>query len=256
MSLFHTVLLGIVEGITEFLPVSSTGHLIIAEKILGIPSTEALKTFDITIQLGAITAALIVYWNSLLKSRKTIGLVIAAFIPTAILGAVLHGPVKHYLLGNASVVAWTLFLGGIALIAFEYLHDEKKASIHAVEQMSYIQAIATGAIQTLAVIPGTSRSAATIVGGMALGISRKTIVDFSFLLAIPTMAGATALDVIKTSSVLTSQDMMMIGIGFFVSFVSAYASIRWLLRYVQSHTFIAFGIYRIAAACFLWAFIL
>ncbi len=256
MNLLHTVILGIVEGITEFLPISSTGHLIITERILGITSTEATKTFGITIQLGAICAALLVYRKTLLQSRRMCLLVLAAFLPTAVIGAAVHGPVKQYLLGSASVVAWTLFLGGAALIAFELLHDDKKAHTDGVENMSFKQAVITGIVQTLAVVPGTSRSAATILGGMALGINRKTIVDFSFLLAIPTMAGATALDLLKTGGTLTSQDMTMISIGFAVSFLSAYAAIRWLLHFIQTHSFIAFGVYRIVLALCLWMFVL
>jgi len=256
MTFLHAVLLGVVEGITEFLPISSTGHLIITEKLLGIVSTEAVKTFDITIQLGAICAALLVYWKMLVQSKRTCALVLAAFLPTAALGALLHGPVKHYLLGNISVVAWTLFLGGIILIVFELLHDESKATVTTLEGMSFKQAVITGVVQTLAIIPGTSRSAATIIGGMAIGINRKTIVDFSFLLAIPTMAGAAALDLLKTGNALASQDITMIAVGFLVSFVSAFVAIRWLLAYVRSHTFIAFGVYRILLALFLWVFVL
>lgn len=256
MTIVQAVILGITEGITEFLPVSSTGHLIIVERLLGIESTDAVKSFSIIIQLGAIGAALVVYWKTLVRSRRTCLLAIAGFVPTAILGAALHGAVKTYLLGSVSVAAWSLLIGGIVLIAFELLHDDTKASVASVESMTLWQAVLTGAIQTLAVVPGVSRSAATIIGGMAQGISRKAIVEYSFLLAIPTMAGASVLDIAKSAGTLTQQDAGMIGLGFLVSFASAYVAIRWLIRFVQTHSLLAFGVYRIAVAGLLFAFVL
>lgn len=255
MSLLSAALLGIVEGITEFLPVSSTGHLILAEKLFGIPVTDAVKTFDIVIQLGAIAAALVVYWGTLASSKRVVGLVLAAFLPTAVLGAMLHHTVKSHLL-DPSVVAVSLFVGGLILIGFELWHREEFATTDTVHAITFRKAILIGVVQTLAVIPGTSRSAATIVGGMMLGIRRGAIVDFSFLLAIPTMAGATALDLYKSAEAFTWNEAVTIAVGFVVSFVSAYLAIHWLLRYVRSHTFIPFGIYRIALALFFWFFIL
>lgn len=256
MTLLHTIILGIVEGITEFLPISSTGHLIIAEHLFGIPSTDAVKSFSIIIQLGAICAALLVYWKTLIHSKRTMLLVLAAFVPTAILGALLHGIVKQYLLGDASIVAWSLSLGGIVIIVFEMLHKDESASTHDLESMSFLQAMTIGILQTLAIVPGVSRSAATILGGMSMGIRRTVIVDFSFLLAIPTMAGATALDLFKSYDVLTQSDVSMIAVGFVIAFVSAYMAIKWLLAFVRTHTFISFGIYRILAAGALWMFVL
>lgn len=255
MSLIAAALLGIVEGITEFLPVSSTGHLILAEKLFAIPATDAVKSFDIVIQLGAIAAALVVYWSTLVSSRRIVTLVLAAFIPTAILGALLHHVVKSYLL-DPSVVVWALFIGGFVLIGFELWHRENKATIDTVEKITVGKAVMIGIAQTLAVIPGTSRSAASIVGGMMLGVRRATIVDFSFLLAIPTMAGASVLDLYKSAATFSSHDALTIGVGFVTSFIAAYFAIHWLLKYVRTHTFVSFGIYRIALALFFWFFIL
>ncbi len=255
MSLLAAALLGIVEGVTEFLPVSSTGHLILAEKLFGIASTDAVKSFDIVIQLGAISAALVVFWQTLLLNRRVLVRVLCAFVPTAIAGALLHHTVKTYLL-DPSVVAWALFVGGIFIIGFELWFREQPSATAKVEDITIGKAVMIGILQTLALIPGTSRSAATIIGGMALGVRRAAIVDFSFLLAIPTMAGATALDLYKSSAILTSQDLLTIGVGFVMSFIAAYAAIRWLLRYVRTHTFLAFGVYRIIVAILFWVLVL
>lgn len=255
MDLLHAVILGIVEGVTEFLPVSSTGHLILVQKLLGIEATDAVKSFDIVIQLGAIAAAASIYWKTLLRDRRIVLLVVAAFMPTAVLGLLLHGFVKTYLLGSATTVIGALFIGGIILIGFEIWQKDAKPVIGDLQRMTIGQAVIIGFAQALALIPGTSRSAATIVGGMLLGISRKTIVDFSFLLAIPTMAAATALDLAKSGGSLSSHDGLTIIIGFAVSFVTAYIAIKWLLKFIQTHTFIPFGVYRIVLAIGLWAFV-
>ncbi len=255
MSLFAATLLGIVEGITEFLPISSTGHLILAQHLFDITSTDAVKSFDIVIQLGAIAAALVIFWKTLLQSRRVLTLVLVAFVPTALLGALLHSAVKTYLL-EPSVVAWALFLGGFIIIAFELWYKETRTAVETVEKITIGKAVLIGILQTLAVIPGTSRSAATIIGGMALGVRRSVIVDFSFLLAIPTMAGATALDLYKSAGAFGSHDLLTIAVGFVTSFVAAYIAIQWLLRYVRTHSFIAFGVYRIVVAVVFWLFVL
>ena len=253
MTLLQAAILGIIEGITEFLPISSTGHLIVAEKFMGIASTDTVKSFDIVIQLGAIAAALVVYWNVLMKNRHLWKTTLAAFIPTAILGFLLHGSVKTYLLGNVAVVAWALGIGGILLLGFEYVWKSKEPETKDVHGITVKQAIIIGLVQTLAVIPGTSRSAATIIGGMMLGISRAAIVDFSFLLAIPTMAGATVLDIAKSYGQLSFEHLGIFVVGFLLSFVTAYAVIRWLLRFIRTHTFIVFGVYRIGLAVVVFA---
>jgi undecaprenyl-diphosphatase len=255
MTLLSAALLGIVEGITEFLPVSSTGHLIIAQKLLNVPATDAVKSFDIAIQLGAILAAVIIYWPMLMNRKLWIP-VLAAFLPTAIIGFALHSVVKTYLLGNSTVVILALGIGGVILIGFELLHKEKDATITKAENVSVPQAIVIGLAQAVALIPGVSRSAATVIGGMSLGISRSAIVDFSFLLAIPTMAAATGLDLVKSADSFSSNDLLMLAVGFVLSFITAYVAIKWLLSFVRSHSFVAFGVYRIIVAIALWFFVI
>ncbi|MBP7114241.1 MAG: undecaprenyl-diphosphatase UppP [Candidatus Peribacteraceae bacterium] len=256
MSLLSAVLLGITEGITEFLPISSTGHLILAGRALGLPDTEFVKSFDIAIQLGAIAAAVLVYGKMIIGTKKLWLTVAAAFIPTGIIGLLLHSFVKTYLLGNIAVVAGSLFIGGIILIVFEKFHRDESAQTLKAEDMTVPQAILIGIAQALAIIPGISRSAATVICGMAAGVRRSAIVDFSFLLAIPTMAAATALDLLKTGDLLSSHDLAALGVGFVVSFVTAYVVIRWLLSYIRTHTFAAFGVYRIALAAVVWIFMI
>lgn len=247
MTILDSAILGVVEGITEFLPVSSTGHLILAGELLGLPSTEFLKSFEIAIQLGAIMAVVLLYWRSFLD-LGILKRILAAFIPTAVIGLLLHDLAKQYLLGNVTVVLVALAVGGVALIIFELLHKEKEEAMQDVRSITYTQAVVVGIFQAIAIIPGVSRSAATIVGGLVMGIGRVAIVEFSFLLAVPVMAAATGLDLLKSAGTFSSADFANLAVGFVVSFVVALISIRFLLQYVRKHTFIPFGIYRILAA--------
>lgn len=256
MTHLSAAILGIIEGITEFLPISSTGHLIIADHFLKLPESEFLKSFEIAIQLGAILAAIVTYRSTILKKRMLWLTVTCAFIPTGIIGFLLHDLVKAHLIGNVTIVAAALAIGGGVLIAFEKLHDDQQATVKDAADISVRQAIMIGTAQALALIPGVSRSAATVVAGMTGGISRAAIVDFSFLLAIPTMAAATALDLLKTGSSFTSAELLSLAIGFLMSFVTAYVAIRWLLSYVKSHTFAPFGVYRIVVAIVVWALLI
>lgn len=246
MTSLHALILGLVEGISEFLPISSTAHLMFASSLLGLAQSEFVKTFEIAIQSGAILAVAVLYYKSFLNIEK-LKRIIVAFVPTGIIGLALYGVVKTYLLGNIPVALGALFLGGIALIIFERKRapytDEGITRL-----LTYKEALIVGVAQSVAIIPGVSRSAATIVGGMLAGIDRKTIVEFSFLLAAPTMAAATALDLLKHGKEFTSADYTSLAIGFVMSFVVAIASMRWLLKYVRTHNFVAFGIYRIVAA--------
>lgn len=250
MHAFQAVILGLIEGITEFLPISSTGHLIIGSHFLRVENADFAKSFEVFIQLGAILAIVALYFKKLFLNAKVFWRVAVGFLPTAIIGLVLYKFVKAYLLGNLSVVLWSLFLGGIALIAFEYWNKKKEevASVASIESISYKQAVLIGLAQSVAIVPGVSRAAATIVGGLALGISRATIVEYSFLLAVPTMAAATGLDLLKSAHSFTGQEIGMLAIGFVVSFLSALIAVRFLLKYVKSHTFVPFGVYRIVAA--------
>lgn len=249
-------ILGIVEGITEFLPISSTGHLILGSALLGIANSDFTKSFEIVIQLGAILAVVVLYFRSFLD-LKVLKRLVVAFIPTGVIGLALYKIVKTYLLGNEAVVLWALALGGIALIAFEYWHKESAEATADVRAISYKQAALIGVFQALAIVPGVSRSAATIFGGLYIGISRITIVEFSFLLAVPTMAAATGLDVLKNASLLTSSgNALALATGFVVSFLVALAAIKWLLGFVRNHSFIPFGVYRIVAALLFFLVIL
>ena len=248
MHIFQSIILGIVEGVTEFLPISSTGHMILASHVLGITETDFVKSFEIFIQLGAILAVVVLYWRKLLMNKKIFLRVCVAFLPTAVIGLALYKVVKIYLLGNVSVVLWSLLLGGIFLIGFEYFRKGKISHTNEIENISYKQAFIVGLFQSIAIIPGVSRSAATIVGGLALGISREAIVEFSFMLAVPTMVAATGLDLIKSGHSFDGGQIELLATGFIVAFISAFFAIKFLLNYVKNHTFTSFGIYRIVIA--------
>lgn len=247
MTLFDAAILGIVEGLTEFLPVSSTGHLILATRLLALPSTEFLKTFDIAIQLGAIAAVVVVHWRSFLNVA-ILRRIIAGFIPTGLIGLLVYPFVKARLLDSAELVVAALFFGGIALIIFEYLHTERDDATGEVAEMHYAQALGIGLFQALAIIPGVSRSAASILGGLMLGMRRAAVVEYSFLLAVPTLGAATALDLYKSYAAVTTANLAALGVGLGTAFLVALAVITLFLRYVRTRTFIPFGIYRIVVA--------
>ncbi|MFA7309894.1 MAG: undecaprenyl-diphosphatase UppP [Candidatus Paceibacterota bacterium] len=255
MILLHSFILGIVEGITEFLPISSTGHLILASELLKIPPSEFLKSFEITIQLGAI-AAVVVYYFKEFFNIETLKKLAVGFIPTGIIGLLLYKILKTYLLGNSYIVLSMLFLGGIALIVFELLHTENESTPQGIEHIGYRQSLIVGLFQSIAIIPGVSRSAATILGGLLVGIPRATIVEFSFLLAVPTMAAATGLDLLKNAAAFSGANVLPLAVGFITSFVVALLSITFLLAFTRKHTFIPFGIYRIAVAIAFWLLVL
>ncbi len=251
MTFLQSGILGLVEGFTEFLPISSTAHLILASAVLKIAQTDFLKSFEIIIQLGAILAIVVYYWKFLWHHKKIWPTLLVAFLPTAVIGLAVHSLVKKYLLGNTSVALWSLLIGGIVLIVFEVWHGEKKDGTSDIEKITYKQALCLGLFQSIAIIPGVSRSAATIVGGMLLGFRRRAIVDFSFMLAIPTMAAATALDLVKSAGTFSLAQADLLAVGFVVSFAAALFSVVWLLRYIRSHSFVSFGVYRILLAlCF------
>ncbi|TRZ49534.1 undecaprenyl-diphosphatase UppP [bacterium] len=248
MTLFAVVIFGVVEGITEFLPISSTGHLILTSKLFGITQTEFMKSFEIAIQLGAILAVVMLYGRRLMMDFKILKRVIAAFIPTAIIGFIFYKAIKNFMFSSNHIVLWSLLLGGIFLIIFELLHREKKVALEEIASMSYAQAFIIGIFQSIAIIPGVSRAAATIIGGLILGLRRKTIVEFSFLLAVPTMGAAVGFDLIKSAGTFKPSDFLFLSIGFLVSFIVALMSIKCLLGFIKNHNFISFGIYRIILA--------
>jgi undecaprenyl-diphosphatase len=249
MDVFHAIILGIVEGLTEFLPISSTGHLILTSHLLKLPETDFLKTFEIAIQLGAILSVVVLYWRRLLLDMEVIKRLVVAFVPTVVIGLVVYKTVKA-LLGSEATVLWSLLIGGVFIILFEKWHKEKESAREDMATLPYRTAFTVGLFQSLAMIPGVSRSGATILGGLLLGIKRTTIVEFSFLLAVPTMAAATGLDLIKNASVFSVDQLDILLVGFAMAFVVALGSIKFLLRFVQTNTFIPFGVYRIVLALF------
>jgi len=255
MNLFQAIILGIVEGITEFLPISSTGHLILASRILQLQQTDFLKSFEIAIQLGAILSIVFLYWKSFLIERKVLKKVIAAFIPTGILGFIFYKTFKNFLMQD-SVVLWALFLGGIFLIVFEFLYKEKKEAKESIAEISYFQALLIGVFQSFAMIAGVSRAAATIIGGLSLGLKRKAIVEFSFLLAVPTMLSATVFDLSKSAGDFSFSQLHFLIAGFITSFFIAALSVKFLLYFIKKHTFVSFGVYRIILALLFWFLIL
>jgi undecaprenyl-diphosphatase len=247
MNVLHALLLSVVEGVTEFLPISSTGHMILAGTLLHVAETDFVKSFEIIIQLGAILAVVLLYWKKLWRDWTRVGI---AFVPTAIVGLVLYRFIKDILLGNPWIVVWSLGLGGALLILLEKFHKEKT------ERMTLFDAFLIGCAQSLSIIPGVSRAAATIVGALLLGITRETAVEFSFLLAIPTMAAATGLDLLKNGRYFTGTQYELLAVGFIGAFITALLTVKWFIGFVKSHTFIPFGIYRIITALAFYLFVL
>ena len=254
--LLKAALMGIVEGLTEFLPISSTGHLILAGALLGFDDEKA-KVFDIAIQTGAIFAVILVYWQKIRdtlvslpndKQAQQVALnVFVAFVPAVLLGLLFGKAIKANLF-TPVVVASTFILGGFIILWAERRQAQNPAvaRIQEVETMTAMDALKVGLIQCLAMVPGTSRSGATIIGGMLLGLSRKAATDFSFYLAIPTLIGAGVYSLYKDRALLSPADVPMFAVGLVFSFISAWLCIRWLLRYIATHSFVPFAWYRIA----------
>ena len=244
MNIFDSIILGIVEGITEFLPISSTAHMIIVSTLLGLKQTISNVAFEVIIQLGATLAIVYIYLDKLnLKEINLWKKVILAFFPLAIIGFLLRHQIKE--LFNLYTVAWMFIIGGIIFFIVEKLYSEEKVKVNEVEKVNYRQALIVGFFQVFALIPGTSRSGATIVGGMLSGLSRKTAADFSFLLAIPTMFAASGYEFLKNINSFKEQNLIVLGVGFIVSFISCYIAVKWFLKFVKKYTLIPFGVYRI-----------
>jgi undecaprenyl-diphosphatase len=235
--------MAIVEGLTEFLPVSSTGHMILAADILRVAQTDFVKSFELFLEFGSILAVVVSYWRCFLDLRVLKRLVVA-FIPTGIVGVTLYRVFKEILLGNAQIVLWALLLGGIFLIVFELFYHEKPGTGE-ISKIPYKHCLLIGLFQSISIIPGASRSAPTIIGGLALGMKRETIVLFSFLLAVPTMIAASGFDLLMSGSQFSTGQYQLMLVGFLVSFLVALGAIRLFLNYVKKHNFIPFGIYRI-----------
>lgn len=255
--LFKAALMGIVEGLTEFLPVSSTGHLILAGSLLGFTDAtyKSAKLFEIVIQAGAIVAVVLVYWQRVRETIHGVGTgdrkqrrfalnVLIGFLPAAVLGVLFNTAIKARLF-NGPVVATTFILGGLIILWAER-RPPGTVRINSVDEMTPLDALKIGLAQSLALVPGTSRSGATIIGGMLFGLSRKAATDFSFFLAIPTLIGASVYSLWKQRGILSTADLPVLVVGTVVSFVVAWAVVRWLLRYISTHNFVPFAWYRIA----------
>ncbi len=253
--LVKAVIMGVVEGLTEFLPISSTGHLILAGALLGFDDDKA-KVFDIAIQTGAIFAVILVYWQKIRttlvdlptqrKAQQFALNVLIGFLPAVVLGLLFGKVIKAHLF-TPVVVATTFILGGFIILWAEKRQAAGGTAVRITDtdDMTWKDALKVGLVQCLAMVPGTSRSGATIIGGMLLGLSRKASTDFSFYLAIPTLIGAGAYSLYKERSLLSIADVPMFSVGLVVSFLSAWVCVRWLLRFIASHSFAGFAYYRI-----------
>ena len=267
MNFIKVIILGIIEGLTEFIPVSSTGHLIIANQFISLSPEKFANAFNVIIQLGAILSVLVLYFGELnplkaksengeslslkdrwkhrdLKTMRLIAKIIIGFLPAAVLGFLFDDLIDEYLF-NKVTVAIALIFYGIVIIALEIYNKDKEFKYHDIDQISIRTILLIGLFQCLAMVPGTSRSAATIIGAMLLGCDRKTAAEFSFFLAIPTMLGATGLKIIKMGFAFTLEEWLLILVGSVVSFVVAYAVITKFMKFIKKNDFKVFGIYRI-----------
>ena len=250
--LAKAAVMGVVEGLTEFLPISSTGHLILAGSLLGFDDAKA-KVFDIAIQTGAIFAVILVYWQKIhstvvalprqAKARRLALNVLIGFLPAVVLGLLFGKVIKEHLF-TPVVVATTFIIGGFIILWAEK-RPPGSIRIENVDDMTPWDALKVGLVQCFAMIPGTSRSGSTIIGGMLLGLSRQAATDFSFFLAIPTLIGAGVYSLYKERALLSVADIPLFAVGLLFSFVSAWLCVRWLLKYISTHTFVPFAYYRI-----------
>lgn len=252
MDSFEAIILGIVEGITEFLPISSTGHLMVTSSLMGIGDDAFTKAFTVAIQLGAILAVVVLYWKRFFKSLDFYYKLFVAFLPAGILGFIFIKKIDQ-MLGNVMVVVWTFFIGGIILLFVDRWF--RKAEREPDKEVKYNNAFIIGLFQALSMIPGVSRSAATIVGGLTQKLNRKTAVEFSFFLAVPTMFMATIFKLFqyyKEGDGFHGQEIGLLLIGNVVAFVVAMVAIKFLITYLQKHGFRIFGVYRILAAIIIY----
>ena len=251
--LAKAAIMGVVEGLTEFLPISSTGHLILAGSLLGFVDAKA-KVFDIAIQTGAIFAVILVYWQKIRATLVALPTerqaqrfalnVLIGFLPAVVLGLLFGKAIKAHLF-TPMVVASAFILGGFIILWAER-RPATAVRVQQVDDMTMLDALKVGLVQCLAMVPGTSRSGATIIGGMVLGLSRKAATDYSFFLAIPTLIGAGVYSLYKERALLEMADAPMFAVGLLFSFISAWLCVRWLLRYISTHSFAVFAYYRIA----------
>lgn len=257
MNILHSIILGLVEGLTEFLPVSSTAHLIITSKILQLPQTDFLKFFEVFIQSGAIFAVLILYWDQFIKGKNNFKNVLISFIPTAVIGLLLYKVIKKIFFTSDYLIIGSLFIVGLIFILVEYFVSKKTIKLEkSIEKITVKDAIIIGLCQSLAVIPGVSRAGSIIVTMMLLKYKREEAALYSFLLAIPTIFAASGYDLLKTNWSMINQgnNLLLVAVGFITSFISALFVVKWFIKYLQNNSLKNFGIYRIILAIitFIW----
>jgi len=244
LDIFQAIIIGIIEGFTEFLPISSTGHMIVASKFLGIEENALNKAYHVIIQFAAILAVMLIYKEKITFKQIDLWVkLLLAFIPIAIVGFIFKDAIKT--LFNVETVAWMFIIGGVIFLLVEYFYKEKKAHVTHVEKVNYKQAFWVGVAQIFSLVPGTSRAGATIIGGLLTGLDRKTSTEFSFLLAIPVMAAVTGYDLLKHYQDFADANWGAFIVGFITAFVVAYATIKLFLVFLERFTFVAFGVYRI-----------
>ncbi|RXJ83406.1 undecaprenyl-diphosphate phosphatase [Arcobacter cloacae] len=245
MTIFDAIILGVIEGITEFLPISSTGHLIVASEFLGLEQTNINKAFEVIIQFAAILAVILNYPSKFTFSHINLWTkVIIAFLPIAIIGFIFSSQIKAMF--NIEIVAWMFIIGGIIFLIVERFYNEKETHTTDVEDVTFKQAMWIGIAQIFALIPGTSRAGASIIGAMLVKLNRKASAEFSFLLAFPVMCATTGYDLLKHHNELfVAGNMINLLVGFVVSFIVAFIAIKLFLKFLENFTFVAFGIYRI-----------
>lgn len=244
MNIIQSIVLSIIEGLTEFLPISSTGHMILASSLMNIPEDAFVKTFEISIQIGAIMAIVMLYARRFLQGISIYLKLALAFIPTGIIGFLAYPYIKAYLF-NPIVVTISLILGGIVLIIIDKKILDQQSKTDTLENISYKNAFVIGLFQSVSMIPGVSRAAATIVGGIFNGLDKKQAIEFSFLLAVPTMFAATGYDLYKTTIEFSGHEVFLLGLGLAVAFITAWIAVKVFVRIVQNYGFKYFGYYRI-----------
>ncbi|NVO08982.1 MAG: undecaprenyl-diphosphate phosphatase [Bacteroidales bacterium] len=244
MTIIQTIILSIIEGLTEFLPISSTGHMILASSIMKIQDDTFVKTFEIAIQLGAILAIVMLYAKRFFQGFPIYFKLGTAFLPTAIIGFLAYPFIKAYLF-NSVIVAVSLIVGGIVLILIDKKVVNQQSKTDVLESITYKNAFFIGLIQCVSMIPGVSRAAATITGGVFNGLNKKQATEFSFLLAVPTMFAATGYDLLKTPIIFSKQEIILLAIGLIIAFITAWIAVKIFLKIVENYGFKHFGYYRI-----------
>jgi len=244
LDIFQAIIIGIIEGFTEFLPISSTGHMIVASEFMGLSQDSLTTAYEVIIQFAAILAVMLIYKEKITFKKVDLWVkLLVAFLPIALVGFIFKDQIKT--LFNVETVAWMFIIGGIIFLVVEYFYEEKEYHVSEVEDVTMMQAFWVGIAQIFSLIPGTSRAGATIIGGLLIGLDRKTSMEFSFLLAIPVMVAVSGYDLLKHYKDFADANWVAFGIGFVTAFIVAYITIKLFLVFIERFTFVAFGIYRI-----------